>query len=72
MKQKRLFEYWPNFTQKSRVVTLLFIKLPFFKKKFDGFSQYFHGICHIDAKEGNESLLVIAHAIHELSQKSGS
>ena len=70
MKEKWLFEYWPNLAPKSIVVTL-HVKLLLFPKFSDGFRQKFYGTYQIHAKERTESCVLIAYAVHELSQKSG-
>ena len=35
------------------------------------FAKIFHSMCQIDAKEGTACFVMIAYAVHELSQKSG-
>ena len=67
MKEKWLFEYWPNFAQKSRVVkTVIFPQM--FQRASPSFSQL---TCQIGATEGTENFVLIAYAVHELSQNSG-
>ena len=45
--------------------------MSFFPNLPTDFAKTFHNKCQIDAKEGTANFVLIAYAVHELSQKSG-
>ena len=72
-----MVEYWPNFAPQiacGDVIKLIIIFSHFgnFSPKFsDGFRQNLDSMCKIDAKESIDRFVLIAYAVHELSQKFG-